>query len=374
MDRISRYIMRQLVLGMIVTTVVLSGMFWLTRSVQLVELLINRGLSASTFMYLTMLSVPNLLYFALPIAAFVVIAFFYSKLNSDRELVVLRAAGVSNLNIAKPALLIGLILTGISYSFAMYFTPTSHQKFRDLQWNIRYSFSHVLLKEGVFNTVSDELTIYIRERNGEADLRGVLVHDDRDPNNPVTYIAERGVLVEGNLGPRVIVFDGSRQQLDRKTGKLSILYFDRTPIELDGIVNKPSARYREPRERTLAELLVLKKEDLGNPNDYGKFVVEIHQRFTGPMMVLSFVLVTIAFSLVGSFSRQGQGKRMVAATLVNILIAVANLGFANLAAKSLDLVPTLYATALLPTTVCLILLVYHPRFRNPFARPASGVA
>ncbi len=376
MNRAFRYVLGQLVVGMIATTTILAGILWLANSVKFVELIVNRGVSVTTFAYLTMLTVPNLLNFTLPIAAFAVVAFVYSKLNSDRELVVLRAVGLSPYRIAKPAIALGLILTAVSYIFAFFLTPASFQKFRELQFNSRYTFSHALLKEGEFNSFGNNFTIYIRERNGESDLRGVLVHDTTNPKEPVTYIAERGVLVQGEKGPRVIVFQGNHQKVDGETKKLSVLYFDRAPIELSGILKRPDVRYREARERGTLELINLKRSDLGNASDYGKFKTELHQRFVSPLMIMGFVLVTVVSLVVGDYSQRGQWKRVLAALVLNILIAVSSLGLAGLTAKVLYLWPVLYINALIPIGFGLAFLFVAPRLaatsRLPSLSGANG--
>ena len=376
MNRAFRYVLGQLVVGMIATTTVLAGILWLANSVKFVELIVNRGVSVTTFAYLTMLTVPNLLNFTLPIAAFAVVAFVYSKLNSDRELVVLRAAGLSPYRIAKPAIALGLILMAVSYIFAFFLTPASFEKFRELQFNSRYTFSHALLKEGEFNSFGNNFTIYIRERNGESDLRGVLVHDTTNPKEPVTYIAERGVLVQGEKGPRVVVFQGNHQKMDAETKKLSVLYFDRAPIELFGILKKPNVRYREARERGTLELINLKRSDLGNASDYGKFKTELHQRFVSPLMIMGFILVTVVSLVVGDYSQRGQWKRVLAALILNILIAVSSLGLAGLTAKVLYLWPVLYVNALIPIGLGLAFLFFTPRLpatsRLPSLSGASG--
>ncbi|MDE0539200.1 MAG: LptF/LptG family permease [Rhodospirillales bacterium] len=376
MNRAFRYVLGQLVVGMIATTTVLAGILWLANSVKFVELIVNRGVSVTSFAYLTMLTVPNLLNFTLPIAAFAVVAFIYSKLNTDRELVVLRAAGLSPYRIAKPAIVLGLILTAVSYIFAFFLTPVSFQQFRELQFNSRYTFSHALLKEGEFNDFGNKFTIYVRERNGESDLRGVLVHDTTNPKEPVTYIAERGVLVEGEKGPRAVVFQGNHQKLDTETKKLSVLYFDRAPIELSGILKKPEVRYREARERGTLELINLKRSDLGNASDYGKFKAELHQRFVSPLMIMGFILVTVVSLAVGDYSQRGQWKRVLAALVLNTLIAVCSLGLAGLSAKVLYLWPVLYVNALIPIVLGLAFLFFTPRLhatsRSPSLSGANG--
>lgn len=342
----------------------MTGVIWLFISVRAIESIINRGLSAKLFIYITALQIPNFLVHVIPIAVFIATLFVYSRLNSDRELVVLRAAGMSPLALAKPALLVGFIAMLIGYSLTLYATPKSYQVFRNLQWDIRYSFSHILLKEGVFNTVSNSITVFIRERVGESELRGLLIHDSRKKDKPATVIAEKGAMVKTASGARVIMFEGNRQELDKKTNKLSVLYFDRYSFDLGGITPKPEDRFREARERMVGELLALKIEDVGNPKDFGKFKVEGHQRLITPINTIAFTLIALACLLLGDFSRQGQVNRILLASVAFVSLLVGNLGLINITAKNLHLIPFLYLSVAVPVLILLLLLALHPRFKR----------
>lgn len=342
----------------------MTGVIWLFVAVRAVEHIVNRGVSVKLFMYLSMLQIPNFIVHIIPFSIFIATLFVYSRLNSDRELIVLRAVGVSPIALAKPALLVAFIATLIGYSLTLYGTPKSYQSFRDLQWDIRYSFAHVLLKEGVFNTISDNITVFIRERSGESELRGILYHDTRKKDKPATIIAERGVLTKGPAGARVVAFDGNRQELDKKTNRLSILYFERYTIDLSGFTPKPENRFREARERMVGELLALKRKDVGNPKDFGKFKVEGHQRLTTPLNTLGFALIALSCLLLGDFSRRGQTNRIMLAAVLFVSLWIGNLGFINVAAKNLQLVPWLYVSVIVPILLSLLLLFLHPRFKR----------
>ena len=353
--------MRQLITAAALVGFVMTGVIWLFVSVRAVESIINRGLSLKLFFSLTMLQIPNFLVHILPFSLFIAILFVYSRLNSDRELVVMRAAGLSPISLAKPALILAFLLTVIGYSLTLYVTPTSYQKFRDMQWDIRYSLSHILLKEGVFNTASKNFTIFVRERSGKSELKGLLAHDTRNADKPITYIAERGAMVKTAGGARVLMFEGLRQEVDKKTNKLSTLYFDRYSFDLGGVTPKPSERYREARERMVGELLAIKKKDVGNPKDFGKFKIEGHQRLSTPLNTLAYVLLALVCLLLGDFSRQGQMKRILLASILFVGFQVISLSLINLGAKNLDLLPLVYAKATIPTVIFLLILVFQPR-------------
>jgi len=353
--------MRQLIVATALVGFVMTGVIWLFVSVRAVESIVNRGLSLKLFVSLTMLQIPNFLVHIIPFSLFIATLFVYSRLNSDRELVVMRAAGLSPMALARPALILAFLATLFGYMLTLYVTPKSYQKFRDMQWDIRYSLSHILLKEGVFNTASKNFTIFVRERSGEAELKGLLAHDTRKKNKPVTYIAERGAMIKTPTGARVVMFEGIRQEIDKKTNKLSSLYFDRYSFDLGGVTPKPEKRYREARERMVGELMALKKKDVGNPKDFGKFKVEGHQRLSTPLNVIAYILLALACLLLGDFSRQGQLKRILLASVAFIGFQIVGLGLINLGAKKLSLIPLLYVEAILPSLILLLLLVIQPR-------------
>jgi lipopolysaccharide export system permease protein len=359
------YLLRQLLTAMAIVTLVMTGIIWLFVSVRAVESIVNRGLSLQLFLTLTGLQLPNFLVLIIPIALFISGIFVYNRLNSDREILVLRAAGVSPMALAQPMIILGSAAVAVCYLFSLYLTPLSYQMFRDLQWDVRYSFTNILLREGVFNTISNTTTVYIRERTGRDELRGLLIHDTRDPDKESTIIAERGAVADTATGPRVLMFDGSRQELNLKTNKLSILYFDRYSFDLGGAAQKPEGRFREPRERSTHELLSIEKSDVENPNDFGRFVVEGHQRLTGPLSALGFGLIAFLFIIYGEYSRRGQASRIINAAAVFVILEICQIGLVNTVAKNLFLIPLLYLAALLPIVVPIAILIYNPQLKLP---------
>ena len=190
-------------------------------------MIVNRGLSVTLFINFTILLLPTFLAFILPIAIFTAVIFTYNRLIIDSELVVMRASGYSHFMIAKPAIILAVFVTLICYSITLYFLPTSYREFKDLQFSFRNSLPTILLQEGVFNTVMEGVTVYIRNKRSNGELFGIVIHDARSPKQPITMMAERGVISSGKKGPRVVMFSGNRQQVDSQDGRLSLLYFDK---------------------------------------------------------------------------------------------------------------------------------------------------
>ena len=180
---------------------------------------------------MSMLVLPTFLGAILPIAFFCSLLFVYNRLIIDSELVSMRAAGVSQWSLAKPALSMATLIAIASCAIVMYVMPISHREFKERQFVLRSDHSALLLEEGTFNSLSDGVTVYIRGREGGT-LNGILVHDARERERPVTMMAERGLLVQTAEGPRFILFNGHRQRIDRDSAELSLLNFERYTMDL----------------------------------------------------------------------------------------------------------------------------------------------
>ena len=351
MNRFHLYVFKQLLIAMAFSVTVLTCVIWLTQSLRVIELIVNRGLSVGTFLYLTALALPNFLEYILLISLLAAVIFVYARMVTDRELVVMRAAGQSQAALSRPALVLASLVMLTCYLLNLYVVPTSYNAFRDLQWEIRYNFSHILLREGAFNALNNNVTVYIRERTKAGELKGILIHDGRKAEKPQTWMAERGAIVDTESGPQVLMYNGNRQEVDAKTNTLSILHFDRWSMHLEANKAPTGPRYREARERYLDELLD-PSLDPGIPaRDHGKLKAEGHRRLTWPLLAPGFTLIALSALIGGSFTRRGQGQRIAIAIGVVATVIVLALGLQNLTGKTQALAALMYVNALLPLLV-----------------------
>ena len=345
---ITSYIFRQLAVGTLLVSIALAGVVWLTQSLRFIQLIISKGMSFGTFIELTMLVVPGFLMIILPIAVFAVVLFVYNKLIMDHELVVVQAAGVSRTGLARPAILIGLLVTAVGFTLTLYAGPKSVKAFKELQWTIRNDASAVLLREGSFNQVGNGLTVYLAEREQTGVLRGILVHDTRDPAKTVTMMADTGQLLSGPNGPRLLMEQGNRQEVSRGGGELSLLYFDSYTADFGTLDSETGQRFLDPRERPIQDLFTLGGDDGLSERNIRKLRIEGHTRLTGPLLNLGHALIAAAFLLSGTFDRRGQSRRVMAAIAVMMLLQGANLGATSLASGQLMWAPLMYVVAVLP--------------------------
>ena len=353
MNSISTYIFRQTAFVMIFVTVVLSFVIWLTQSLRFVDMVVNRGLPITEFLWLAMLITPRFITLILPFACVIAAVYVYNRLIADRELIVLRAAGYSNFRLARPAIRLALVTALVAYALNIYLLPVSFREFSDLRYSISSDYSSMLLQEGTFNTLPSKITIFVRERHGAGVLNGILVHDGRDPDEPVTYLAHEGRLISTESGPRLVLIEGNRQQINRKDGSISFLQFEKQTFDMNitsGPV--PAGRKRKPEEMFLWELFdpaLLADEHYGK--SYEKYRAEGHSRLVSPLLSLGFVLMGLSVLLSGDFSRRGQNWRIFSTALLVVIFYSISISIFNISSDDIRLIPLLYVNVSLPILV-----------------------
>jgi lipopolysaccharide export system permease protein len=351
---IDRYLLRQLLIALIATTGGLTALIWLTQSLHFITLVVDRGLSLLSFLTLTGLLLPSFVAVILPITTYVVIQFVYSRLDGDRELTVMRAAGLSPFALSRPALALGGLSMVMCFVLNLYVLPTCYAAFRERQVEIRNRLAAFLLEDGVFTQISPDLTVYVRRRDPDGTLHGILIDDARNKTSRATILAENGRLIQVDNTPRVLLMNGSRQEIDKQTGRLDILTFAQNTIDLTPKRDPAGGKYHDISEMSVHELLHPTPPYFAR--DIPKMVVEAHKRLSGPLTAGSLALVALATVLTGSFRRYGGLLRPMIAVGVVMLLLATQLLIGNLAGRDLALLPLVWLQACLPGLVCVWLL------------------
>src|SRR6201996_1361271 len=207
LPQLSWYVLGQIAGPVALLTLLMTCVILLTQSLRLLDLVINRGQSAPTFLYLTALALPGLLVIILPIAFFFGTLFTLSRLNGDSELVVMASAGYSQVQLATPVFIAAFIVMALTWTCALWLSPAGQRALAAKVVDINADIGAALLNEGQFNTPAEGLTVFIRSLDSDGQIRGILVHDSRDAKRPVTYLAPKGMLAQTPAGARLIMFD-----------------------------------------------------------------------------------------------------------------------------------------------------------------------
>lgn len=347
--RLDQYLFRQLMLALLAVTAGLTALTWLTQSLRFVEMVINHGLSFIVFLHLTGLLIPSFIAVILPITTYIVVQFIFFRLSGDRELTVMRTAGLSQFALARPALAVAVLSCLACLALNLWIVPDCIASFRQYQWEIRNRVAAYLIQEGVFTPISDKLTVYIRARDQAGTLHGILVDDGRDATAHATIFAERGQLVEGPTGPRVVLFNGSRQEIDHQSGRLNVLTFAQNEVDLADAAHDTSERSPEMPEVSLYQLFHPPPRNAG---DAARWAAEGHRRLATPLTAISYTLVALYSALCGAFRRHGGVVRPLLTIAAMVGFLAAGLAIGNFAARDNAWIPLIWLHATVPGLVC----------------------
>lgn len=354
--RLSWYVLGQLLGPVALLALLMTCVILLTQSLKLLDLVINRGQSAPTFIYLTILILPGLLVIIVPIAFFFGTLFTLSRLNGDSELVVMQSAGYSQRQLAVPVFIAALVVMAITWTCSLWLMPAGQRALNAKVLDIRADIGAALLNEGEFNVPTAGLTVFIRLLGNDGQIRGIMVHDSRDAKRPMTYLAERGELAQTPLGTRLIMLDGTMEQSAQGGSQLSVLKFRRDVFDLDQFGGPARASQRQTNERSLIELLRPRETNLPQAIR-AAYLAEANNRLSQPLYCLAFAMIALAAVMRGRRQRGPLAMRLTMASLAAAAVRIAGYGVVGPASSHPALNALFYVIPLLGISLAWIVLM-----------------
>lgn len=141
MPRLSFYIFRQMMIALVFSAAAVSFVVLFTQSFRLLSLVIDNSSTLWIFIQLMALAIPTFMPLVLPLSVGLATIFIYNKLAVDSELVIMRAAGVSPMRLALPAILVGTVVMVACYACTLYLTPAANRSMVALQYEVRNNYA-----------------------------------------------------------------------------------------------------------------------------------------------------------------------------------------------------------------------------------------
>ena len=131
-------------------------------------------------------------------------------MQTDREMVILQSSGFSNIDLIRPVLGFGIVLTLLSFFLQSTKLLYLIKILKILLYTIKNDYSSTLLQEGMFNTIGKDFTIFIKQNNKDG-LHNIFIHDTRDVTKPTTLIAKKGNIINTDSATKIFLRNGSQQ-------------------------------------------------------------------------------------------------------------------------------------------------------------------
>jgi lipopolysaccharide export system permease protein len=274
---ITKYMLTELIgpfsLGLLIFTFVLL----MERVLELIELVINKGVRLSNVLELLVYIMPSFLVLTVPMAVLVATLTAFGRLSTDSEVTAMKASGISLYTLLVPVLLFAFAASCITFFLYANALPWGNHNFRVKLYELARTKASIGLKAQVFNTTFPGLIIYIDQINEKDNsFQDVMISNTRDPRNSQIIFARTGHLITDEQALRVILH-----------------------LE-DGVIH--------PKEERKEEKIVLADLSLGESiwwimqrflwdsfffsgRASSPYLIELHKRFSIPFACLVFGLI-----------------------------------------------------------------------------------
>jgi lipopolysaccharide export system permease protein len=305
MGSIGRYIFRTTLGAFLLVLVSITALMWITQALRDIDLVTNQGQGVAAFVGLTALIIPLLVLIIAPIAFMVAMAYVLNKLGSDSELIVMNAAGMPPWHLFRPFLAVGLVVALLDGAMAAYVSPKCLRELSQWVTDIRTDLVTRIVQPGRFTPLGGGwLTLHIRDRLPNGQLLGILIDDQRDSKERVTFIAEEGNIVTNDRGTFLLLADGSVQRYQAVDRDPNMVQFDRYAFDLSHLASTSQAQSYSSRERYLWELFEADDTTAGDRPEQAR--AELHDRLVAPFYPLAIAVLTFAYLGAPRTTRQAR--------------------------------------------------------------------
>ena len=324
---------RQVANAFIVILLTLTIVVWLATALKQLDLITSRGQGIVLFLQMTLLSLPSLMALIAPNAMLMASLYTLDRMNGDSELIVMTASGATIWRIGAPLLaMAALVSIGILLA-NLFLTPASMRALRDFITQVRADLISQVLEPGRFSSPESGLTFHIRDRSLNGDLLGLLVHDERDDKQVMSYLAERGRIITNDEGSYLVMFDGyvHRYNSEDKDQNVQIVAFDQNMLDLSEFAPQDTtSKDVRPREMYFSDLVSPDMTDKAIQRGYGQIRGELHDRLSTPLYPLAFAFIAIALLAHPRTTRESRWGQILAAFGIALGLRIAGLTAGNL--------------------------------------------
>jgi lipopolysaccharide export system permease protein len=209
-----------------------------------------------------------------------------------------------------------------------YLLPMSIQKFKQLKIEINQSSIINLIQFNTFISKINGITIYIEKREEDNLLKNIFIHDSKNPEKNITFIASSGKFYNTDFGLQLILNNGSKLELDHTNKKYSNVKFAQYSFDgFNSMEATQSKSEQDPYEFTISALLF---SDSFPEEKLTRFRTQGHFRLLWPFTSISIILSMLFFLTKQEQSRMQELKTTVYVFGSALLIMATVLGIYTL--------------------------------------------
>lgn len=273
--------------------------------------------------------VPVLTAYTLPISFLFGVIIALCRMSSDGEITALGASGLGLASLLVPTLIFASLISALSFYVMIGVEHRAHRELRTLVETLAARAG--MLEPGKFRSLAGR-TLFVRERDRENNLRGIMISDRTDVQHSYVIFSERGRFAydEEKQLFRLGLRNGTLHldSAESRAAAAQSISFEHLEYEFDvrDLIASLGAAVR-PRQMSSAELEEVVRRtreggDLGelHERDPIEYELEIHRRYALPLAPIVFALIAVPLGLRRAARSRSRGA------LISLLLAFAYYG------------------------------------------------
>jgi lipopolysaccharide export system permease protein len=310
---INRYIFREIAVPFGMILFVLTFVLLMGKILQVMDLMINKGVAFADIALLMLYLVPSFLAFTVPISLLIAILIGLGRLSGDNEWTIMKMSGVSLYQLSIPVACAALFAFLITLTTTIFLVPYGNLASKILLFDMARQKASIGIRERMFMDDFQGILLYAERIPPDGNyLEGVLISDNRITQEPSTIIAHRAYLVS-NPDTMVIMLrleDGSTHTVDTGLNhyrKMDFAFYD-VRLDLASTLSwEKKLATKSSTEMNLSELTrTLRKSELKR-EALRELAIELYKKVTVPFSCLIFALIGMPLAIRAHRSVRSRG-------------------------------------------------------------------
>jgi lipopolysaccharide export system permease protein len=272
---------------------------------------------------------PLFLLMICPVACMIAVFLTFLRMSTDREIVALRAGGVSLYQLLPAPVLFSLLCMLLGLWLSLFWQAWGMSRFRASVLELAGNSARLMLHPGVFNKEIPGMIFFARRVDQNTGAMAQVLMEDRSRSGGILTILapEGGLDTDYARGELLLLLKNGRIYTEQKS-RVTVLGFDEyiVRLPLDSLFKGLDLGPLKPSEMEWKELAGLSVPDIlpVNPRLGHKITVERHKRWIFPAACLALSVFVIPLAV--SF----QGMRRQNGLLLALLLFLAYYSFISL--------------------------------------------
>jgi lipopolysaccharide export system permease protein len=305
------YIVSEVLAPIFASFIILYSVFFLVRLVPLLDIVLDLKIGLADFIRMFSYIFPQMVFYVIPMASMIGVTLAFTRLTSEREILALKASGVSLRQLLPPVIIVALAISLLTAFFSLRLIPAGNVAMKHLLFQMAKEKIDKGLQERTFTEALGDLVVYVDNIDKNAQWEGVYISDMRSRKQPVIIMAQKGKLVADieKMMVTIVLGNGTIHNTsgtDNQTIKF-LRYQLNIPIPNPTRVHGDNVTVMERGSMNQEQLLAMARSSGMNTKEGTIFHTEFHKRLALPVGCFILTLLGLPLGMQSEPGRRAVG-------------------------------------------------------------------